>query len=186
MSLQSPPPLGASAPGLPPTLAEIHTGPVAAALALLPPAMDSKPARVQLLANGLQESRFLYRRQLPNGPARGYWQFELGSKLSRGGVWGVYLHRASSEYLRLLCRERDVSFDPRPIWSAIETDDTLAAGLARLLLWTHPKPLPALGDAAGAWHYYIETWRPGKPHPHTWAPLYAQALRVVAPEGEDA
>lgn len=165
-----------------PSLQEIVDRAIVPALAIFPRSMDTPPARVMLLAIGLQESRFLYRRQLGNGPARGYWQFELGSKLTRGGVWGVYLHRASSEYLRLLCRERDVSFDPRPIWNAIEHDDVLAAGLARLLLWTASPPLPKAGDAPGAWRYYLSTWRPGKPHPQTWAEQYARAMATVFPD----
>jgi hypothetical protein len=152
---------------------------IAPALALLPPHMDSAQARVMLLACGLQESRFLYRRQLGDGPARGFWQFENGNKASRGGVWGVYLHRASSEHLRMLCRARDVSFDPRPIWAQLEHDDVLAAGVARLLLWTHAKALPAIGDASAGWAYYLGLWRPGKPHPETWDALYHRAAETI-------
>jgi hypothetical protein len=171
---------------LPPTLADVLNRMVGPALGRLPAHMDTPAARVMLLAIGLQESRFLYRRQLGDGPARGYWQFERGTKSSRGGVWGVYLHRASSELLRLLCRDRDVAFDPGPIWQQIEHDDVLAAGVARLLLWTHPKALPAVGETYRAWHYYLETWRPGKPHPLTWPALYAQAVRAVADAAGEA
>ncbi|WP_185950009.1 hypothetical protein [Bordetella trematum] len=46
------------------------------ALALLPPGMDTPAARVMLLSIGLHESRFLHRRQLGNGPARGLWYCE--------------------------------------------------------------------------------------------------------------
>jgi len=55
----------------------------------------------------------------------------------------------------------------------------LAAGVARLLLWTDPKALPAIGDADAGWSLYLRTWRPGKPHPKTWPALYAQAMAVV-------
>jgi hypothetical protein len=161
------------------TLQTIVSDAIAPALALLPPHMESMAARIMLLACGMQESRFLYRRQLGDGPARGYWQFENGTKSSRGGVWGVYLHRASSEHLRLLCRARGVSFDPRPIWAQLEHDDILAAGVARLLLWTHAKPLPPIGDAAGSWAYYVGLWKPGKPHRESWDALYAQAVKVI-------
>src|SRR6476646_617594 len=86
------------------------------ALALLPKKLDTPEARVLLLAIGLQESRLVDRYQVldggAKGPARGLWQFERGTKASRGGVWGVFLHRASSDPLRLLCRARDCSFDP--------------------------------------------------------------------------
>jgi hypothetical protein len=39
----------------------------------------------------------------------------------------------------------------------------------------------AIGDADGAWAYYLNTWRPGKPHPETWPALYVQALATTAP-----
>lgn len=154
------------------------------ALRLLPGVLDKPEARVLLLAIGLQESRFKHRYQIVDGggfgPARGYWQFERGSKLTRGGVWGVYLHRASSEPLRLLCRARDCQFDPAVIWSQLAQDDVLAAGVARLLLLTDPHPLPALGDVEGAWKCYaLRTWRPGKPHRKTWNEFYARALEEV-------
>lgn len=144
---------------------------VAPALAILPKHMDSPAARCMLLAIGLQESGFTCRRQKGNGPACGFWQFELG-----GGVTGVYRHHTSHEHMHTLCRARGVSFDPRPIWAALETDDVLAAGVARLLLLTDPKKLPALGDEKTAWDYYQRNWRPGKPHPKRWPENYALAL----------
>jgi len=79
-----------------------------------------------------------------------------------------------------LCAVRGVDPSPRAVWDAIERDDVLAAGLARLLLWTDPSRLPRLGDADGAWQLYVRTWRPGKPHRRTWDALYAQALEEVA------
>ncbi len=150
------------------------------ALALLPPSMDTPAAGVMLLAIGLQESRFIHRRQI-GGPARGFWQFEKGSRASRGGVWGVYLHAASKGYLAALCKARSVACDPDAIYAALEYDDVLAAGVARLLLWTDPKALPAIGDADAGWSLYLRTWRPGKPHPQTWPDLYRQAAAQVQP-----
>ncbi|MFY4027123.1 hypothetical protein ACWV16_22285 [Achromobacter xylosoxidans] len=150
------------------------------ALALLPARMDSAEARVMLLAIGLQESRFTHRQQI-GGPARGFWQFEKGTRASRGGVWGVCLHAASKGHLAALCRARSVACDPDAICAALEYDDVLAAGLARLLLWTDPKALPPVGDADAGWALYLRTWRPGRPHPHTWPDLYRQAAVEVAP-----
>lgn len=149
------------------------------ALALLPAGMDTDRARVMLVAIGLQESRLTYRRQI-GGPARGLWQFERGTEKSRGGVWGVYLHPGSRELLRSLCAARHVIFTPDAIYAALESDDVLAAGVARLLLYTDPKQLPALTDAEGAWRLYTErTWRPGKPHRKTWDGFHAQAVEAV-------
>ena len=149
--------------------------PIDHAFALLPAHMDNPQARVMLLAIGLQESRFEYRRQIGDGPAKGFWQFERG-----GGVKGCISHPASAPHLRRLCGVRGVDFTPQAVWNAIEADDVLAAGLARLLLWTDPKPLPALGDADGAWNLYMRTWRPGKPHLITWSWVYHQALGAVS------
>jgi hypothetical protein len=65
-------------------------------------------------------------------------------------------------------------------YDALERDDMLACAFARLLLYTDSRPLPAIGDADGAWDYYIANWRPGKPHRQTWDALYAQALEAFA------
>lgn len=153
---------------------------VSPALALLPTRMDTPAARVMLLAIGLQESRFTHRQQI-GGPARGFWQFEKGTRASRGGVWGVFLHTASKGHLAVLCKARSVACDPDAIYAALEYDDVLAAGVARLLLWTDPKALPAVGDADAGWAQYLRIWRPGKPHPQTWPDLYRQAAVEVAP-----
>lgn len=158
---------------------------ISEALALLPPGMDSREARVMLVAIGLQESRFKYRRQLvgnppkPVGPAAGFWQFEKGSAASRGGVWGVFLHESTNRHVKTLCAARGIPASPSNIWETIQTDDVLAAGIARLLLWTDPQRLPAVGKEAEAWALYLRTWRPGKPHPATWPALYADAVRAV-------
>lgn len=146
------------------------------ALALLPAAMDSREARVMLVAIGLQESRLKHRRQLvgnpprPIGPAKGMWQSER-----LGGCKGVVNHPASRYWAHAVCKARGVAFTATAIWNAIETDDVLACAAARLLLFTDPRRLPAVGDEREAWNLYLRTWRPGKPHRDTWAGLYAQA-----------
>lgn len=92
----------------------------------------------------------------------------------------MYLHPASSDKLKHLCRFRDVQYRPADIWKALEFDDVLAAGVARLLLYTDPFALPKLGDVQGAWMLYKERcWRPGKPHIETWPGYYRQALEYV-------
>jgi hypothetical protein len=145
-----------------------------AGLALLPRAMSSAPARIMMYAVGLQESRFVHRRQVvgnpprPTGPAKGFWQFER-----LGGCKGVVNHPASRYWMHSVCKARGVAFTATALWYAIETDDVLAAAAARLLLFTDPRPLPT--DAAGGWNLYIRTWRPGKPHRATWDALHQQA-----------
>lgn len=150
------------------------------AFAVLPAHLDTKRARVQILTTGLQESRLKYRRQLDGGPARGLLQFEEGTRKSKGGVWGVYLHHHTHALVHELCRYRDVGFEPRAIWSALEHDDVLAMGLGRLLLLTDPHPLPEVDDAEAAWNLYAyRTWRPGKPHRETWDAFHEQARAYV-------
>lgn len=146
------------------------------ALRLLPVEMSSDRARVMLLAIGLQESRFEYRRQV-KGPARGFWQFECGTQASRGGVWGVCLHPLTSLHANVLCASRGVKFNAVYIYAALENDDILAAGIARLMLWTDPAMLPTQQQAA--WELYLRTWRPGKPYPQTWPGLFARATEAM-------
>lgn len=163
------------------TLSEIIAAGINPAVALLPASMDTPEARIMLLAIGLQESRFEHRRQLvgnpprPVGPAKSFWQAEQGG----GMVHGVRLHVATCAAAAHLYQARGVSARDSAIWDAIENDDVLAAGLARLLLWSDPGRLPAVGDEQGAWNLYLRTWRPGKPHPQTWPALYARAVAEV-------
>ncbi|QYU68584.1 hypothetical protein J4558_00080 [Leptolyngbya sp. 15MV] len=123
-----------------------------------------------LVAIGWQESRFLWPVQVGSngmvGPARGYWQFERG-----GGVAGVLRHDASKVAAEWWCANREVAPEPEPVWRALEHDDMLACAFARLLLWTDPRRLPEV-EGAG-WDCYVRNWRPGKPHPHTWAEAWA-------------
>lgn len=155
------------------TLDEFTQQAIEPAYALLPARMRSPRATLMLLAIGLQESRFLHRRQI-GGPARGYLQFERD-----GGVRGVLRHPVTKIHAITLCAARGVLAAPQQVYDAIEHDDVLAAGFARLLLYSDPAPLPALGDEAGAWSYYLRNWRPGKPHPETWPKLYQNALSFV-------
>lgn len=155
------------------TLDEITQQAIEPAYALLPAAMRSKEATLMPLAIGLQESRFEHRRQI-GGPARGFWQFERG-----GGVRAVLRHPVTKIHAITLCAARGVRPVAADVYAALEHDDVLAAGFARLLLYSDPAPLPALGDEAGAWAYYLRNWRPGKPHPQTWPKLYQNALSFV-------
>jgi hypothetical protein len=158
------------------TLDQITRVGINPAMKLLPELMDSPRARVQLLAIGLQESRFEHRFQVLNGttakgPARSFWQFERG-----GGCKGVIQHELSKPHMRRVCEARGIAFTASTLWIAMETDDVAAAAAARLLLWTDLQRLPELGDEKGAWALYLRTWRPGKPQPDTWPAFYRQAM----------
>ena len=152
---------------------ELRNGPVAEALMLLPAKMTSPQAELMLLAIGLQESRFEHRRQI-GGPARGFWQFERA-----GGVQGVLRHSATALLAKAVCKERGVEPTSTEVYGRLEHDDLLACAFARMLLWTDLQALPAIGYSSASWQYYLRTWRPGKPHRHTWDALYAQAVAAV-------
>lgn len=158
----------------------VHTA-IEPALARLPGKMDSEAARIMLLATGLQESRFMYRFQklahkpYLKGPAKGFWQFERG-----GGVVGVMTHPATNEHAHKLAGLSGVPFEPLALHEALELDDVLAAGFARLLLWADAKALPAVGASHDeAWDCYTRNWRPGKPHRGTWDEFHKAARAQV-------
>lgn len=145
------------------------------ALALLPAKMDSIKARLQVLTIGAQEGdNYQSRVQYNGGPARSFWQMERG-----GGVLGVLTHSASKAHALHVCSARNVPPDSRSVWLAMEKDDVLGAAFARLLLWTDPLALPAIGNAAGAWELYIRTWRPGKQRRETWDGYYNAARQAL-------
>jgi len=143
------------------------------ALDLLPANMASDDACVLQLAIGRQETNFAARAQI-GGPARSFWQFE------RNGVLAVMHHHASAPHVFELCGKLDIPYGSNAIYNALLTDDVLGAALARLLLWTDPRPLPAIGDKTGAWDLYERCWRPGKPDYTRWGSAYDQAVEVIA------
>lgn len=149
---------------------------VPAAMALLPPKMDSPRARALLLAIGLQESKFLHRHQI-GGPARGFWQFEQG-----GGIVGVMKHPKTHEPLTtalLRLRYVEVIGRSEELHRIVGDNDVVACVCARLLLWSLPDALPDRFAPALAWEMYINGWRPGKPHRDTWNNYYTEAWERV-------
>lgn len=153
-----------------PTLGYVGRVVIPAAMAMLPHEMDSVDARIELVAIGLQESRFEHRRQV-QGPALSFWQAESG-----GGFRGLLSHPATRELAREILRTMAYGEPDETDFAAIEHNDILACIGARLLLWTHPGPLPR--NAADGWAYYLATWRPGKPRRATWDAFFATAQEM--------
>lgn len=125
-----------------------------------------------LVAIAGQESGWQARRQLGDGPARSWWQFERG-----GGVAGVLRHKASAGIAAQVCKALAVPPSPDAVHIAMENCDALACAFARLLILTDPAPVPETQTAA--WAYYLRTWRPGKPHPENWPMRWADAENAV-------
>lgn len=146
--------------------------PALAMLARLTGIQSDARARVLVLAIAGQESAWMYRRQV-GGPARSFWQFEKG-----GGVAGLF--NVARAPLSKICDELAVPFDQSAVFEAMAWHDVLAASMARLLLWTDPAQLPAVGDVPAGWAYYLRNWRPGMPHPEAWPARYAKAMELAA------
>lgn len=150
---------------------DLNLGAVSQAIALLPTRLDSVPARILLLAIGLQETNLITRVQRGGGPARSFWQFE------RGGVRGVINHPASAGLALSVCGTRGVRCEETAVYNRLASDDVLGAAFARLLLWTDPRALAT--EAASGWEMYVRNWRPGKPHPERWPANFAQAQAAL-------
>lgn len=155
-------------------LATVNDEILTPALFFLGAKYDSFEARLFLLTVGQQESRFMYRRQMNNGPATGFWQFERG-----GGVRGVLNHHSTADTMLEVCEHFSVSSTSQAVWEALEENDLLAACVARLLAYTSPQLFPERNDPAGYWEMYLDTWRPGKPHERTWAGFFENSLAVL-------
>lgn len=151
--------------------------------AVLPPSMMESPrAWAMLLAIGLQESKFLERRQRDHGPARGFWQFERG-----GGTKAVITHPSTRELAAEVLRDLRYAHlidKTREIHYTLHDNDVLACAFARLLLWTVPGQLPSRDNAVDGWRQYLEGWRPGAheaervadaPPPSVWRTNYQEA-----------
>jgi hypothetical protein len=151
---------------------------VPATYSLLPGEMASKQATAMLLAIGLQESGFRHRYQIPVAHARGFWQFE------EAGLHGVLHHPATAEHVSrfgLSLGYRTVTVGT--LHPAIQHNDVLACGLARLLLWTLPDALPGPDDLEEGLRQYLSAWRPGKPRPEEWPGNYRRAWHLVRSDG---
>lgn len=149
----------------------IHQYVILPALNLLGDKYNSTDAQRLLIAIGLQESRLTYRKQI-GGPANGYWQFERG-----GGVKGVLTHKSTKNKIVEVCELLGYRTDIDVVYEKIVDNDLLACVLARLLLYTASGAIPSTEKEA--WQYYVNTWRPGKPHPETWSEMWKRAQEVV-------
>lgn len=137
---------------------------------------DSFEARRFLLAIALQESGLKHRRQVvggkESGPACSFWQFEKG-----GGCRGVLGHKLTNVHMRRICDAYNVEQTEAGLWEAMRYQDIVAACAARLLVYTLPWSLPT--NAQDGWKQYLEAWRPGKPHPQTWAGHWESADKAA-------
>jgi hypothetical protein len=155
---------------------------IESAAALLPPKYDNGiPYKRLMLGITFQEADGIHRKQKGGGPARGLWQYEKGTVESRGGVTGLMLHPATRIDLLHFTESFGIPFDADAIWKALEFNDVLAAGLARLSLWIGPGKIPTTEKAA--WEYYESIWNPGQPRPEKWPKSWALANEELKKAG---
>jgi hypothetical protein len=140
------------------------------------PNLKSPEAMCLLLAIAGQESAWANRLQEPIAYARGFWQCE-----HNGAVLSVLTSTDTQatiyEVLDSLCIPKGID----TVFEAIAWNDTLAYCVARLALYQDPAALPAIGDQAGSWEYYLRVWRPGAPAPERWATVYPQCMALFPP-----
>ena len=155
-------------------VSHIYAYTIPAAYSLLPGAMAKREATAMLLAIGLQESRFEHRRQMGNGPARGFWQFERG-----GGVAEILSNASTKPIIEPIVNMFLFQPTPTACHEAIQNHDVLAVCFARLLLWVDPRPMPSPIEHDKGWSIYLQNWRPGKPHPASWEGNFDAAWSIV-------
>jgi len=136
----------------------------------------SQESRVLLVAIAGQEMSWTYRLQI-GAPqyGRGFWSFESA------GIQAVATHTASAAKSLALADALAIPHVLDTAHEAIAWNDVFAVGMARLLLWTDPAPLPPVGDQQGGWSLYLRTWNPGTPRPADWPANYTAAVRACAP-----
>lgn len=161
---------------LPATPEQVLAQVIVPGLALLPSSCDAPQARVQLLANALQEvgeNGKLQTRQQNGGPAHGLWQNEEPVQAL------LLANPTSAELVRSVCKARAVAPIASDMYWAVLKDDLFACAIARLILLCDPHALPELGDVDDAWVCYQKNWGPGRPRRETWPSNYAEAMNAV-------
>jgi hypothetical protein len=134
----------------------------------VPPA--SRQARIMLLAMPGQESLWQNVQQSGGGPGRGFYQDEPET-------CGEVLNNPASSLMMLkVCAALGILATGAAIYMTLLGQPKLQVALSRGDLFCDPRPLPAYGDARGAWTYYKRDWGPGDPHPAIWDGIYAQAI----------
>ena len=124
-------------------------GLVGRSLLLLPTGMCSLSAINGLTGIGLVETGYRTRTQT-NGPALGFWQME---PFTHDDLWKTYLPRHPEISAVLMNTLKGKA----PSAEYLETNDTYACLMSRVLLYRIPAPLPNALSATG-WASYWKKW----------------------------
>ena len=168
--------------------------PVLSSMRTTEPRLDSLAARQLLVGTAVAESNLIHGLQQPNGPARSRFQIEPGT-LRLIGTWLVR-DPARHPLVRALARLLPPTLPPLPetvfferfqqvpdilfgLADHLTFDDRFGCGLARLLYWSIPSPLPEAGDWKGQaayWKAHYNTVH-GKGTPEAYLARNAETLR---------
>lgn len=99
-----------------------------------------------LLGTALTESRLIFLRQIPNGPALGYYQDEPGDHDDIWANWIAYQPAAAAAVRSIMTT--------RPGLEQLITNLEYATAICRLHYRRAPPALPAANDAAGLAAYH--------------------------------
>lgn len=120
-----------------------------------------------LVGIAIVESTLMWRRQMPTGPARSFWQIETPTAVDT-------LKRCKP--VRDLWKELLLPDEIVP--ADVERSDLGACAIACGILRLTDGPLPPLTASHVAYKdYYRKAWRPGKPHDEKWPAAYAAAVQ---------
>ena len=148
------------------------------------PSANSRDAMTIMVAIALRESDCWHKVQMSASGkpipmlARGFWQFERD-----GGVAEICQHPALA-WCRSAILDLGYEIERDRLHEAIGYDQTLAAVMARGLLWIDPAALPApvASSVEIAYAYYIRRWRPGRPRLEKWPANWLSAVKATREE----
>lgn len=121
------------------------------------------------------ESEWTYRIQKPVGYAHGFWQCE-----KHGAVMEIVTNPRTRGIVLQYCTAHRINPGLDSVFDEIISNDALACLIARLVALLDPAPIPAIGDQAGSYAYYLRNWRPGKPDRARWAEVYPQSVALFS------
>lgn len=149
----------------------------------------SPSAEALVIGTGLIESGFTYLRQMPNGPALGFWQMEPAT---HDDLWVNYLYYADalsdrrrmaaailaevSEGPRVVVLRKWIDVGWRPESKLLMTNISYAVMCCRLQYWRDPQPLPEATDIMALAAYWKRVWNTikGGGNPDKFVALYKE------------
>jgi len=167
---------------LPATPATLLSEVIYPALVVLPSNMDTSAAHAMLLAAALHQSGLHWRRA--HNDTREAWPERSFWGLTEADIRAALTDPNTDDLAAMACREAKLAPVTRTVHRALEQGayDRLACQLARLRLWSDPKPLPrARYDAEGeAFLCFTRTFQPRERRASNWREYWRAAVEAVS------